>query len=218
MAQRRYHYERALEAYLRARRVPYVAVNEARKAVLPDGASLTIDSQGQRKTLKGFDFVVYGSGTNLLVEAKGRRLPRLRLKDGRPAKGRLESWVTREDVEALGAWSSLFGFGYEPVFVFVYWCDDAPPDGLFSEVFEHDGRWYTLRAVDLETYTGLMVERSAKWGTVNLRTADFDRVWRRFVGDDRGPGCSVAPEAAVDPIGAACADLGMELDLGVRRV
>lgn len=35
MAQRRHHYEQAFEAFLREERIPYVAVNEARKALLP---------------------------------------------------------------------------------------------------------------------------------------------------------------------------------------
>lgn len=185
MAQRRHHYERALEGYLRERRVPYVAVDEAKKTLLPKGASLMVGEGEESKALKSFDFVVYGSGGNLLVEAKGRRLPRLMKADGTVAKARLESWVTMDDVASLRAWEGLFGDGYEAVFVFVYWCDDSPPDGLFAEVFEFGGRWYTTRAVTLGDYVRHMKVRSPKWGTMNLRTADFERVWRRFVGPDR---------------------------------
>jgi hypothetical protein len=201
MAQRRHHYERALEAYLRERRVPYVAVNEAKKALLPRGADLTMERDGERRSLKGFDFVVYGNGSNLLLEAKGRRLPRLRLKDGSPAKARLESWVTRDDVESLRAWSTLFGEGFEPVFVFVYWCDDVPPDGLFSEVFEHGGRWYTLRCVTLGDYAACMKTRSPKWGTVNLPAADYERLWRRLLAAPDASWRPDTPEAAMDLFG-----------------
>src|SRR5688572_22372104 len=35
MAQRRFHYEQAFEHFLRANRVPYVAVDEAKKALMP---------------------------------------------------------------------------------------------------------------------------------------------------------------------------------------
>ena len=35
MAQRRHHYEAAFEGYLRQRRIPYVAVDEAKKSLLP---------------------------------------------------------------------------------------------------------------------------------------------------------------------------------------
>jgi hypothetical protein len=163
-------------------------VDEAKKTLLPKGVSLTVGEGDEARALKSFDFVVYGSGGNLLVEAKGRRLPRLLKPDGTVAKARLESWVTMDDVASLKAWEGLFGAGYEAVFVFVYWCDDSPPDGLFAEVFEFGGRWYTTRAVTLSEYVKHMKVRSPKWRTVNLRGGDYERVWRRFVGADRARG------------------------------
>lgn len=208
MAQRRHHYERAFEGYLRDQRVPYMAVNEARRALLPKQAKLELEgADGGKSAIKNFDFVVYGDpaddgvagmgADNLLVEVKGRRLPRMRLADGRPAKARLESWVTMDDVEALGTWERLFGEGYRAVFVFVYWCDDVPPDGLFTEVFSYQSRWYTVRAVTLEDYTQCMKVRSPKWRTVNLPTADFERIWRGvcpvFGSGDRSAGLSQGP-------------------------
>jgi hypothetical protein len=38
MAQRRFHYEQAFEHYLRATRTPYIAVDEAKKALVPETA------------------------------------------------------------------------------------------------------------------------------------------------------------------------------------
>ncbi len=79
MAQRRHHYERAFEAYLRERRIPYVAVNEARKALLPHGARLRLDGAGDAgPDLKSFDFVVYGENTNMLniARASGAKVVR----------------------------------------------------------------------------------------------------------------------------------------------
>ena len=35
MAQRRFHYEQAFEHFLRANRVPYLVVDEAKKTLLP---------------------------------------------------------------------------------------------------------------------------------------------------------------------------------------
>ena len=40
MANRDNHYEAAFEEYLRARRIPYVAVDEARRSVMADGQSI----------------------------------------------------------------------------------------------------------------------------------------------------------------------------------
>ena len=79
MAQRRHHYEAAFEGYLRQRRIPYVAVDEAKKSLLPGSPA----GVGGVRALKSFDFVLYGQGNNLLAEVKGRRVasPR-RLVDG----------------------------------------------------------------------------------------------------------------------------------------
>lgn len=209
VAQRRHHYERAFEQYLRRTRVPYVAVNEARKALLPEKAPLTLargsddgEGGGAPEALKSLDFVVYGDGGNLLVEIKGRKLARR----ASGASKRLECWVSREDVRALRAWSWLFGPEFGAVFVFVYWCDDQPPDGLFQEVFEYQGRWYAVRSIDLDDYEGAMKTRSPRWGTVDLPAQAYERLSRPFrpSGGPRGVlmGDAGPRTPALEPIGA----------------
>ena len=187
MAQRRHHYEQAFEAYLRNQRMPYVAVNEARKALLPPGAKFRLEptdpaSCNHAQSLKSFDFVVYGQEMNLLVEVKGRRVsvrsPSARAR--RPGLNRLESWVNAEDVSALQAWQSLFGPGFRAVFVFLYWCEDLPADGLFEEVLEHHDRWYALRVVDVDAYAKVMRVRSQRWGTVHVDATSFARISHPF--------------------------------------
>lgn len=186
MAQRRHHAERAFEKLLRAERIPYVAVNEARKALLPrtggndPGAGIATGTGA----IKNFDFIVYGRASNLLVEVKGRSIPATRVARSGLAGPRLESWVTLDDVEALGRWQTLFGPGYEAVFVFVYACpdDQPPPDGLFAEVIEQDGRWYAVRAIALDDYRARMKVRSPKWRTVHLGRDDFEGLSRPFAG------------------------------------
>ena len=37
MTQRRFHYEKAFEYYLRANKIPYVAVDEAKKSLISNG-------------------------------------------------------------------------------------------------------------------------------------------------------------------------------------
>ncbi len=176
MAQRRHHYEHAFEEYLRVRRIPYVAVDEARKALLPRGPVATVRSPadiGAAASLKSFDFVIYGQGTNLLVEVKGRQV-----RGG--GRGRLESWVTLDDVSSLQRWEGLFGPEFQAAFLFVYWCESQPPDALFQEVFEHRGRWYALRAVRVRDYARVMKVRSPKWRTVNVPTAAFEKISSPF--------------------------------------
>lgn len=89
MAQRRFHYERAFEHYLRSARIPYVAVDEARKALVhddlaPEIAAPMASPEAQSASLKSFDFVVYGPHANMLVELKGRKI-RLRTASGAAA-------------------------------------------------------------------------------------------------------------------------------------
>ena len=203
MTQRRHHYEQAFEHYLRERRVPYVAVNEARKALVPDSASSrlgrgreggdTISTGGHAKkeaSLKSFDFVLYGEPTNMLAEIKGRKIGG-RPSDGSrlPTRSRLESWVTRDDVESLLEWETLFGDGFRSLFVFVYWCEAPPPGSLFQEIFEFRGRWYALRGIEVAVYASEMRTRSPRWGTVHLPTEAFERLSSPLVLREAGTEC-----------------------------
>jgi len=174
--QRRHHYEAAFEHHLRDRRIPYVAVDEARKALLPSRGTFRVGAGGGPGALKSFDFVIYGDPANLLVEIKGRRLDGPSPATGTVAPSRLQSWVTREDVESLSTWEGLFGEGFRATFVFVYWCDALPPEPLFEEIFEFRRRWYALRAIPVSAYADAMRMRSQSWGTVHLPSAVFDRL------------------------------------------
>lgn len=184
MGQRRHHYEQAFEHHLRQRKVPYVSVNEARKALMPDYAKIAVE--GETRALKSFDFVLYSSDTNLLAEVKGRRIARGPSGSGVSRRGRLESWVTRDDVECLLTWERLFGSGFRAVFVFVYWCEEQPGSSLFEEMFEYRGRWYALRAIAVEEYAREMRTRSPRWRTVHLPTATFDELSRPLIGAEVG--------------------------------
>lgn len=187
MAQRRFHYEQAFEHYLRANRIPYVAVDEAKKALLPAADSMN--------AIKSFDFVVYGpNGRNLLLDVKGRKLGG---RSGGVASGRaggsrgrrscrFENWVTRDDVDGLSRWSELFGPGFEATFLFMFWCERQPPDALFEEIFEFGGRWYALRETSLDDYRREMRTRSPRWGTLCVSSEAFNRISRPFSLQPRG--------------------------------
>jgi hypothetical protein len=160
MAQRRFHYELAFEHYLRANAIPYVAVDEAKRALqgAPD------------VSLKSFDFVVYSKfGANLILDVKGRK------HTGRSGNA-MQNWVTQEDIDSLDAWQAVFGSGFEPVFVFVMWCQVPPPDMLFHDMYEFSGKWYALLAVKLSDYRKHTKTRSAKWGTVDVPADAFRNI------------------------------------------
>ena len=94
MADRTVHYEAAFEAFLRLKAIPYVAVDEAKKALFASAR------------LKSFDFVVYSKkGPNLLVDVKGRSCR------NRAARSGFETWTTERDVDDLLQWEQVFGEG-----------------------------------------------------------------------------------------------------------
>jgi hypothetical protein len=170
--QRRHHYEQALEHYLRQARLPYVSVNEARKALLPAprlSPAATSPTSPSPAALKSFDLVLYGPSLNLLAEVKGRRAAR-----------RLECWVTEDDIASLRAWETLFGPGFRAAFLFVYWCEEQPPAPLFEEIFAFQQRWYAVRTVLVADYARAMRPRSPRWRTVDLPAPAFDRLSRPF--------------------------------------
>lgn len=164
MAQRRFHYDLAFEHYLRANAIPYVAVDEAKRALT--GAAKTPNK------LKSFDFVVYSQrGLNLLVDVKGRK------HSGKTGKA-LQNWVTADDVTCLRQWQGLFGEGFDAAFAFLYWCDVQPPDALFHEIFEFGSRWYAVLAIRLRDYETHQKQRSPKWDTVSLPAKAFAEIAR----------------------------------------
>jgi len=179
MPRRRQHYETAFENYLRLHRVPFISVDEARRALLPDGAPLRLEGAEGASTLKSFDVVIYDEPSNYLIDVKGRKIPQKKGRDASATpRSRLQTWVTEDDVRSLTEWESLFGPEFCSAFVFLYWCEAPPPDGLFLEVFDDRDRWYAPRVVLLRDYVRHMRPRSKRWRTVHLSTADFDEISR----------------------------------------
>jgi len=171
MANRRFHYDRAFEHYLRANTIPYVAVDEARKTLLPADQPLP--------SIKSFDFVVSGmesAGPKRLVDVKGRLFKRGR---------QYQNWVTLDDVDGLGYWEQIFGSGFVGTFVFIFALEQQPPDALFESVFGFRDRWYALREISLADYRQAMRPRSPKWRTVHLASGDFERLSRPFGANQR---------------------------------
>ena len=155
-------YEAAFEDYLQRRQIPYVAVDEAKRAAFRDAK------------LKSFDFIVYSTGgTNWLVDIKGRRWSPRR-GNSRPA---WENWVTQADLDGLRQWQEVFGHGFAALLVFAYRLDaDGEPPPEVVHAFR-DAR-YVFTGVPLNDYEVNARVRSPKWGTVNLPIQEFARFVR----------------------------------------
>ncbi|WP_337177459.1 HYExAFE family protein [Paludisphaera sp.] len=159
MANRSNHYEAAFEAYIRALRVPCVAVDEAKRAIFGDGG------------VKNPDFLLYPRfAENLVVEVKGKR--------ARDRRGRRdwENWVTTDDLDGLVRWGELFGPGFRPILAFAY--AEAPMEfGLprHDGAFEFRGLAYRFWAVGLDDYLAHLRSRGPAWKAVAMARRAFRR-------------------------------------------
>jgi len=155
---RRNHYEAAFEAFLRDRRIPYVAVDESRRSLLDD------------HSIKSPDFLVTPAGGDAawLVDVKGRRFP-----SGKTNKQYWKNWSTGDELRSLAQWTKLFGpnFAGALVFAFNVVGDRAPLPR--EKLFEYRGALYGFVAVRLEQYLGFARPISPRWDTVSMPAARF---------------------------------------------
>jgi hypothetical protein len=158
MARRHIHYEAAFEDFVRSQGWPYVPVDEHKKAIFA----------GAR--IKSFDFLVYPPGKPAwLVDVKGRKFPY----SAKSGNRFWENWTTRDDLEGLRRWETVFGAGFEPVLVFVYWLlglsSREPPSGV--HVFRN--QYYAFVAISASDYAAHARMRSPKWDTVTVPGGAF---------------------------------------------
>jgi hypothetical protein len=162
MANRDNHYEAAFEAYLRARRMAYVAVDESRRSLVANGS------------LKSLDFIVSPlGGTSWLVDVKGRRFP-----SGDEQKQYWKNWSTRDDLRSLAAWQSHFGTGFCPLLVFAYHLVGSRSPLPRERLFEFRGAQYGFVGVRLADYVPFARPISESWDTVAMPTGLFRRAAR----------------------------------------
>jgi len=158
MTRRHIHYEAAFEDLLRSRGVPYVAVNEARKAIF----------SGEK--VKSFDFLIYlPRGANWLVDIKGRKFPYTTAS----TKRYWENWVTRDDLDSLLQWEEVFGEGFTAMLVFAYWLAGPEERWPMDPVHPYDGRYYAFLGIRAQEYQQHCRRRSGKWNTVSLTAPTF---------------------------------------------
>jgi hypothetical protein len=157
MTKRHNHYEAAFEAFLRAQRVAYVAVDEARRSW-----------HGER-SLKNIDFLVTppAAEERWLVDVKGRHFP------SGQKKQYWRNWTTADELRSLGHWEELLGERFEAILLFAYLVrgDVAPlPAG---DLFPFRGQWYAFLAVRLEHYLAQARQLSPKWDTWSIPAPRF---------------------------------------------
>jgi hypothetical protein len=162
MTRRHIHYEAAFEDYLRSRGVPYVPVDEAKRVIF-----------GGEK-VKSFDFLVYpGDERHWIVDVKGRQFPYI---SEQGARRYWENWVTKEDLEGLAEWETVFGRDFEARLVFAYLLE-GPPDrwpAFRPHMFWGDS--YAFYSVGLADYRARCRGRSSSWDTVAVSAKAFREI------------------------------------------
>lgn len=158
MAKRDNHYEAAFEGFLRDRLIPYVAVDETKRAKLGDAS------------LKSLDFIVSTPlGISWLVDVKGRKFP------SGVQKHYWRNWSTADDIRSLTAWQHLFGGKSQGLFVFAYElvADRAPLP--VEQLYEYQDRLYGFVGISLSDYAAAARPLSSAWQTVTMPAAEFRR-------------------------------------------
>jgi hypothetical protein len=156
MAKRDNHYEAAFEEFLRHRQIPYVAVDEKKRALLGDAS------------LKSLDFIVSTPlGTSWLVDVKGHRFPT------GEQKQYWKNWSTRDDVRSLTAWERLFGRSFSGLFVFAYDVVGDRTPVKPEQLFEYGGRLYGFFGVRLTDYAAQAHAISSAWDTLAMPVGRF---------------------------------------------
>jgi hypothetical protein len=152
------HYERAFENWLIDNSIPYVVIDEHKRAVF------------SRQRIKSFDFLLYLRGGKIIIaEVKGRKFKGISM-----AKiAGFECWVTEEDIEGLTRWQEVFGVGHKAVFIFTYRIEKIDVDFDGRDVFDFGPNRYVFFFVKLDDYRSFMKRRSPKWHTVTLPADKF---------------------------------------------
>ena len=171
MSKRANHYEAAFEEYLRAGRIPYVAVDETRRSLTAAGS------------IKSLDFIVSGpvaeypapwkgdalaAGTcGWLVDVKGRQFPA-----GRQNQY-WRNWSTIDDVKSLTRWQDLFGPRFVGLLVFAFnVVSDRSPVSA-ERLFGFRGELYAFVGIRLDLYASWARQISGKWQTVAMPSGRF---------------------------------------------
>src|SRR5262245_49416394 len=182
MANRDNHYEAAFEEYLRRERLPYIAVDETRRSLVPDGS------------LKSLDFIVSPpGGVSWLIDVKGRRFP-----SGDEHQQYWKNWSTRDDLRSLAAWHRHFGKGFCPLLVFAYHLVGGRSPLPREQLFEFRGDHYGFVGVWLSDFLPNARPLSDSWDTVTMPVGAFRRAAKSLSELIHVPATANAPLFATD--------------------
>ena len=158
------HYEKAFEAFLKDRKIPFLALSERYRNPLCDGT-----------TLKNLDFVISRpNGSSWLIDVKGRQFP------GNKSGGYWKHWATQDDLVGLQHWEHMFGERFTALFVFAYLvCGNKAPLPA-HQLFEYRNRLYGFVGISVADYLPEIKVLSPKWNTYSMPTERFRQLAKPF--------------------------------------
>ena len=142
------HYENAVESFLQANCVAYVATNESKKIITKDGK------------IKNFDLIILGK-EQLLLDIKGRKYGY----EGAP-KNLWENWILKEDLVSLKKWCDLFSDNQrsQKAYLLYAFClpdlNSAIPEKFKNNVYLFNKRLFAFFVIDIRDYIDNCKQRS----------------------------------------------------------
>ena len=150
------HYDAAFEAWLRLHRIPYVAVDERRRALLT------------QQSIKSPDFLVQSPSLGrIVIDVKGRK------QLSGMQRRRWENWATADDLASLQEWEQIFGAEFKSLLVFAYDLAEEDDSTDQPEMLRFREKAYAFFGVWARDYQQAMRSRSSRWDTVWLPSAAY---------------------------------------------
>ena len=159
------HYEKALESFLRKKKILYLAINEAKRPLF------------RNERVKNFDFLLITKKKELLLcDVKGKFFP---YEYGK-SKNYWENWITKDDLKYLELWDKEFGKKAIGIILYIYWIKKEEDKKWFKDIYEYKRKRYAFVTIDWKTYKKYMKPRSktgeGKYNAIAMPRREFSRL------------------------------------------
>ena len=157
-------YENGIEFILRKSNINYIATDETKCGLKPNGGKL-----------KNFDAIINSSST-YLVDFKGKQCRYFKKKSGKWDDNVFENWIGKNAIESLLDWKSIFkkrGCDVTALLVYIYKIHLDKDYSLFKDRFTHKGIHYGVVAIKASDYKKHWKPRSGIKNAMNISRGKF---------------------------------------------
>ncbi|MGH9909394.1 MAG: HYExAFE family protein [Nitrososphaerales archaeon] len=164
-------YEKVFEEIIRTCEIPYIAINEAKRAVV------------RGKKIKSLDFIVASKNGIYLLDIKGKTFPYGWPKRSIGPRDYWENWVHKDDLEGMELWSKLFeSRKVQSLLVFVYKIVKKDELEKFVDYVKMQNTYYGFVAIPASVYKQHWKQRSKAPGftAMYISRSEFPRFVKPF--------------------------------------